>query len=139
MISSIFDLEKYFNNACQLVLENKLKFIYTYLFIWVKLSYWIVQERAFKRIGEGLSKWMVFGVQALVEVRTTLELLVVSICRCELNWAAESISIIFVYSDYRVLLTFSFSDILSFCNKYNCHHYTYNSYVYILIIHLKTA
>lgn len=39
MIGSIFDLEKYFNNACQLVLENKLKFIYTYLFIRVKSSY----------------------------------------------------------------------------------------------------
>lgn len=57
--------------------------------------------------------------------------------RAELG--AETISIIFVYSVYRVLFTLSFSDILSFCNKYNCHHYTYNSYVYILIIHLKTA
>lgn len=37
------------------------------------------------------------------------------------------------------LVTLSFSDILSFCNKYNCNHYTYNSYVYRLIIHLKTA
>lgn len=36
-------------------------------------------------------------------------------------------------------LSCSIYDILSFCNKYNCHHYTYNSYVYILIIHLKTA